>query len=87
MKSKKLNDVSSIGSCKYLNSQEFLDKTYKANNDWIKFKHKHKIPDKYLTNDNKDMFMYMDMYGMDAEQAFLSKIKEIEKYEKRRIYS
>jgi len=55
-----------------------FDNYIKSNSDWIKFKKKYKIPDKYITTENKNLFIFMKNSGMDAEQTFLSEIKEIE---------
>jgi len=56
-----------------------FDNYIKLNTIWIKFKNKYSIPDKYITDENKDFFIFMVKSGMNAEQEFLSKIKEIEK--------
>jgi predicted transport protein len=77
MKAKKVNSVFPI-NFNYKKSVDAFDNYIKSNSDWIKFKNKYKIPDKYITDENKDLFIFMKNSGLNAEQAFLSKIKEIE---------
>jgi hypothetical protein len=83
MKTKKTNFVSSPNfissmNCGHQNSDDVFDNYIKSNSIWIKFKNKNKIPAKYITDENKDLFIFMLSSGMNAEQVFLSKIKELE---------
>ena len=77
MKAKKSNVISPI-CFNYQNSDESFDNYIKANSSWTKFKNKYKIPNKYITDENKEHFIYLILSGIDAEQIFLNKIKELD---------